>query len=50
MCVELVQKQEQGDLHDAQAISVEYNDNVIYPNKVRLNCYYYWNYSFFKDM
>lgn len=33
-----------------QEIAVWYNDNVIYPNKVRLNCYYYRNYSFIKDI
>lgn len=25
------------------------HDNVIYPDKVRLNCYYYRHYSFIKD-
>ena len=25
-------------------------DTVIYPDKVRLNCYYYRNYSFIKDI
>ena len=33
-----------------QEIAVWYNDNVIYPDKVRLNCYYYHNYSFVKDI
>ncbi len=33
-----------------QEIAVWYNDNVIYPDKVRLNCYYYKNYSFVKDI
>lgn len=33
-----------------QEIAVWYNDNVIYPDKVRLNCYYYRHYSFIKDM
>ena len=33
-----------------QEIAVEYNDNVIYPDKVRLNCYYYRHYSFVKDI
>jgi len=28
----------------------EYNDRVIYPDKVRLNCYYYRHYSFIKDI
>ena len=33
-----------------QEIAVWYNDNVIYPDKVRLNCYYCRNYSFIKDI
>ena len=33
-----------------QEIAVWYNDHVIYPNKVRLNCYYYRHYSFIKDI
>lgn len=33
-----------------QAVAVWYNDNVIYPDKVRLNCYYYRHYSFLKDI
>ena len=33
-----------------QELAVWYNDNVIYPDKVRLNCYYYRNYSFVKDI
>ena len=33
-----------------QEIAVWYNDNVIYPDKVRINCYYYRNYSFWKDI
>lgn len=33
-----------------QEIAVWYNDNVIYPDKVRLNCYYYRNYCFVKDI
>lgn len=28
----------------------EYNDKIIYPDKVRLNCYYYRHYSFIKDI
>ena len=32
-----------------QEIAVWYNDNIIYPDKVRLNCYYYRHYSFVKD-
>lgn len=33
-----------------QDIAVWYNDHIIYPDKVRLNCYYYRNYSFLKDI
>ena len=29
---------------------MEYNDAVIYPDQVRLNCHYYRNYSFLKDI
>ena len=46
----VAQKQKEGDPRDAQDIAVEYNDTVIYPDKVRLNCYYYRNYSFVKDI
>lgn len=42
--------QAEGDTRDTQEIVVEYNDNVIYPDKVRLNCYYYRHYSFVKDI
>ncbi len=31
-------------------IALWYNDNIIYPDKVRINCYYYRNYSFVKDI
>ena len=44
------QKQKEGDIRVMQAIAVEYNDTVIYPDKVRLNCYYYKHYSFIKDI
>ncbi len=43
-------KQKEGDLRPMQEIAVEYNDKVIYPDKVRLNCYYYRHYSFIKDI
>ena len=46
----VVKMQQEGESRDAQAIAVEYNDTVIYPDKVRLNCYYYRNYSFVKDI
>lgn len=42
-------KQAEGDKRPMQEIAVEYNDTVIYPDKVRLNCYYYHHYSFIKD-
>ena len=43
-------KQAEGDSRPMQVIATEYNDNVIYPDKVRLNCYYYRHYSFLKDI
>ncbi len=43
-------KQVAGDTRPMQEIAVEYNDTVIYPDKVRLNCYYYRHYSFIKDI
>ena len=46
----VAQKQAQGDTRPMQEIAVEYNDTVIYPDKVRLNCYYYRHYSFIKDI
>ena len=33
-----------------QELAVWYNDNVIYPDKVRLNLYYLKHYSFLKDI
>ena len=39
-----------GDEREAQEIAIEYNDNVLYKDKVRLNCYYYHHYSFIKDI
>lgn len=51
MIAEFVAKMQQGgDTREAQEIAVEYNDNIIYPDKVRLNCYYYRHYSFIKDI
>lgn len=43
-------RQAGGDTRSMQEIAVEYNDTVIYPDKVRLNCYYYRHYSFIKDI
>ena len=42
--------QEQIDKMSDQELAVWYNDHVIYPDKVRLNCYYYRHYSFLKDI
>lgn len=46
----VARKQKEGDTRDPQIIAEEYNDTVIYPDKVRLNCYYYRHYSFIKDI
>lgn len=43
-------RQTAGDTRPAQDIAVEYNDTTIYPDKVRLNCYYYRHYSFIMDI
>lgn len=46
----VAKKQTEGDKRPMQEIATEYNDKVIYPDKVRLNCYYYRHYSFWKDI
>lgn len=46
----VAKKQAEGDTRPMQEIATEYNDQVIYPDKVRLNCYYYRHYSFVKDI
>ena len=53
---ELVEVRPFGRLRDRisemsdQELAEWYNDHVIYPDKVRLNCYYYRHYSFAKDI
>lgn len=39
-----------GDTRSEDEIAQWYNDEVIYPDKVRLNVEYYKNYSFFNDI
>ena len=46
----VVSRREDGDTRDIEEIAVEYNDKVIYPDKVRLNCFYFRHYSFLKDI
>lgn len=46
----VAKKQAEGDTRPMQEIATEYNDTVIYPDKVRLNCYYYRHYSFLMDI
>lgn len=43
-------RQAEGDTRPKQAIAEEYNDKVIYPDKVRINLYYLHHYSFIKDI
>lgn len=43
-------KQKNGDIRPLQVIAEEYNDTVIYPDKVRINRYYLHHYSFRKDI
>lgn len=45
----VAKKQSEGDKRQMQEIAVEYNDTIIYPDKVRLNLYYLDHYSFVKD-
>lgn len=42
--------QNNGDNRTAQEIAEEYNDRVIYPDKVRINKYYSEHYSFIRDI
>ena len=46
----VAKRQAEGDSRPMQEIATEYNDTVIYPDKVRLNKYYYRHYSFIKDI
>ena len=46
----VAKRQAEGDTRPMQEIATEYNDTVIYPDKVRLNKYYYEYYSFVKDI
>ena len=46
----VAQKEKEGDIRTAQEIAEEFNDRVIYPDKVRINKYYYEHYSFIKDI
>ena len=34
------------DIHN----TMDYNDKVVYPDKIRVNLYYLSHYSFFKDL
>ena len=46
----VAKKQKEGDTRPVQKIAEEYNDKVIYPDKVRINKYHYEYYSFIKDI
>ncbi len=46
----VAKRQAEGDTREMQEIATEYNDKVIYPDKVRINRYYLHNYSFIKDI
>ena len=51
MIADYVAKQQNaGDSRPMQEIAIEYNDKVIYPDKVRINRYYLHHYSFIKDI
>ena len=42
--------QDQIDKMTDEELAIWYNDNVIYPDNVRLNYHYYRHYSFIKDI
>lgn len=44
------QRRVAGDTRDMREIAEEYNDQVIYPDKVRINRYYLHHYSFWMDI
>ena len=44
------QAKAQGDARSEEEIAQQYNDEVIYPDKVKINVDYYRHYSFFKDL
>ncbi len=46
----VTKRHEKGDNRPMQVIAEEYNDKVIYPDKVRINLYYLHHYSFIKDI
>lgn len=46
----VVKKQAEGDNRPVQTIAEEYNNMVIYPDKVRINLYYFHHHSFIKDI
>ena len=47
---DVAKKQAEGDNRPVQVIAEEYNDKVIYPDKVRINRYYLHHYCFIKDI
>ena len=50
IAVYVEQRRAAGDTRDMQEIAEEYNDQVIYPDKVRINRYYLHHYSFWMDI
>lgn len=44
------QAKTQGDPRSERDIALWFNDNVLWPDKVRINCYYASHYSFLKDI
>lgn len=44
------QAKAQGDSRTERDIALWFNDNVLWPDKVRINCYYASHYSFLKDI
>lgn len=46
----VAKRKQEGDARPVQTIAEEYNDSVIYPDKVRINRYYCEHYSFARDL
>ena len=46
----VAKRHQEGDNRPDQQIAEEYNDQVLYPDKVRINLYYLKHYSFIKDI
>lgn len=49
-CAASLKYYNEDDLLEKQAFSLEYNDKILFPDKVKLNLLYYYNQSFYGDL